>query len=130
MGLGSPSDMESDRGELKGPPERSGFGSVGFFVPHCDEEAVEFVGATDGRHDGGVSHRSRRGALPLRRALRVSSSGLRLRPQTRKKYFVIDEVIIIIIIDVTAVTLKRRKEKNYERRCRHCHRRRCLPKKS
>mgnify|MGYP007016977710 FL=1 len=54
-GSGSPSDMEFEGGELEGAPERSRFGSEGFSVSHRDEEAAEFVGATDGRHDGEVS---------------------------------------------------------------------------
>ena len=53
-----------------------------FFVPNPDEEAAKFVGAADGRNDGGVFRRSDCGALPSDRALRVSSGGLRLRSRT------------------------------------------------
>ena len=60
----SPSNMEFKEGELEGAPERSGFGSVGFSVSHRDEEAAEFVGTVDGRHDGGVSCRSDRELFP------------------------------------------------------------------
>ena len=50
-GSRSPSDMEFEGGELEGAPERGRRGFVGFSVPHRDQEAAEFVGAADGRHD-------------------------------------------------------------------------------